>query len=51
MPTRSGPDPNRILNYTTEITVEKTVGEIKAILRAKGASAITAGVAVLATVL
>lgn len=41
MPIRRGPDPNRILNYTTEVPVEKTVDEIKAVLRAKGARAIT----------
>jgi len=35
------PDPGRILNYTTEVSVDKTVSEIEAVLRAKGARSIT----------
>lgn len=41
MPARRAPDPNRILNYSTEISVDKTIAEIKTILRAKQARAIT----------
>jgi hypothetical protein len=35
------PDPGRILNYTTEVRVEKTIDEIKAILRAHQARSVT----------
>lgn len=38
---RKGPDPGRILNYTTEVKVEKTIEEIKAILRAHHARTVT----------
>lgn len=38
MPT---PRPDRILNYSTEVKVEKTLDEIKAILRANGARRLT----------
>ncbi len=41
MTVRSAPNPGRILNYTTEVKVEKTIDEIKAILRAHKARSIT----------
>lgn len=40
-PTRRAPDPGRILNYTTAISAEKTIGEIKAILRAHDTRSVT----------
>lgn len=41
MTVRKGPDPGRILNYTTVIAAEKTQNEIKAILRAHQARSVT----------
>jgi hypothetical protein len=38
--TRRAPNPGRVLNYTTTITVEKTIIEISAILIAHGATQI-----------
>lgn len=38
---RAGPDPARILNYTTEVPVERTLREIKAILLARKAASLT----------
>lgn len=35
------PRPDRIVNYTTTVSVDRTVTEIKAILRANGAQAVT----------
>jgi hypothetical protein len=38
---RSAPDPTRVLNFTTTITVDKTVGEIQRILVAHDATMIS----------